>query len=67
MTQRPSSAQRAVRRPWSWAFEGCSCERDLRTVIEEAGFTRTSIADHRMGGPFLPINTQIAGIATKGD
>jgi SAM-dependent methyltransferase len=57
--------QRAVRRPWSWAFEGCSCERDLRTVIEEAGFARTTIADHRMSGPFLPVNSQIAGVATK--
>lgn len=58
--------QRAVRRPWSWVFEGCSCERDLQAVIEAAGFARTSIADHWMHGPFLPVNTQIAGVATKG-
>jgi SAM-dependent methyltransferase len=58
--------QRALRRPWSWAFEGCSCERDLRTVVEDAGFARTAIADARMGGPFLPVSTQIAGVATKG-
>ena len=58
--------QRAVRRPWTWAFEGCSCERDLRTVIEAAGFARTTISDHWMHGPFLPANTQIAGVAVKG-
>ena len=59
--------QRAVRRPWGWAFEGCSCERDLRTVIEAAGFAETAITDHRMGGAFLPVTTQIAGVATTGD
>jgi ubiquinone/menaquinone biosynthesis C-methylase UbiE len=58
--------QRAVARPWTWAFEGCSCERDLRSVIEAAGFARTTIADHRMRGPFLPANTQIAGTAVTG-
>lgn len=59
------SLQRAVRRPWAWAFEGCDCERDLRAVIEAAGFARTTIADHRMRGPFLPASSQIAGVATK--
>jgi SAM-dependent methyltransferase len=58
--------QQAVRRPWSWVFEGCSCERDLRAVIEATGFAQTSVADHWMRGPFLPANTQIAGVATKG-
>jgi SAM-dependent methyltransferase len=57
--------QRAVRRPWGWFFEGCSCERDLRPVIEDAGFDRTEIAEHRMRGPFLPAAPQIAGVATK--
>ena len=56
--------QRAVRRPWGWAFEGCSCERDLRAVIEAAGFDRTAISDYRASGPFLPVNPQIAGVAT---
>jgi hypothetical protein len=57
--------QRAVRGPWGWLFEGCSCERDLRSVIEAAGFARTSIDSSRMRGPFLPVNTQIVGVATK--
>jgi SAM-dependent methyltransferase len=58
--------QRAVRRPWSWIFEGCSCERDLRALIEDAGFAQTTISDYRLHGPFLPANTQIAGVATRG-
>jgi SAM-dependent methyltransferase len=57
--------QRAVRRPWGWFFEGCSCDRDLRAVIEAAGFDRADITDSRMRGPFLPAAPQIAGVATK--
>lgn len=34
-------------------------------MIEAAGFARTTIADHRMRGPFLPASSQIAGVATK--
>ena len=57
--------QRVVRRPWGWFFEGCSCERDLRSVMETSGFASTSITDYRLRGPFLPANTQIAGVATR--
>jgi ubiquinone/menaquinone biosynthesis C-methylase UbiE len=57
--------QRAVRRPWSWTFEGCSCERDLRAVIEAAGFAETAVTDHRVPGPFLPVSTQISGGAIR--
>lgn len=56
--------QHAVRRPWAWCFEGCSCERDLAAVIRSAGFASVSLDAHRMHSPFLPANTQIAGIAT---
>lgn len=58
--------QRAARRPWSWTFEGCSCERDLQAVIEAAGFAETSIEAYRLRSPFLPANPQIAGVASKG-
>ncbi|RDI17579.1 methyltransferase family protein [Rhodococcus sp. AG1013] len=57
--------QRAARRPWSWTFEGCSCERDLQTVVEAAGFAETTIEAYRLRSPFLPVNTQIAGVARK--
>jgi SAM-dependent methyltransferase len=59
--------QRVVRGPWGWFFEGCSCERDLRGVVENAGFARTAITGYRLRGPFLPANPQIAGVATTGD
>jgi SAM-dependent methyltransferase len=56
--------QRIVRRPWAWVFEGCSCERDLATTLREAGFAQVEIEPHRLHGPFVPFNTQIAGVAT---
>lgn len=57
--------QRAARRPWGWTFEGCSCERDLQAVVEAAGFAETTIDAYRLRSPFLPVNTQIAGVARK--
>ncbi|WP_076264046.1 class I SAM-dependent methyltransferase [Intrasporangium flavum] len=56
-------AQRVLRRPWAWVFEGCSCERDLAGVIRSAGFTRVDVGDYRIRSPFLPFNTHIAGTA----
>ena len=55
--------QRALRRPWAWTFEGCSCERDLAPLVRAAGFTRVDIEPYRLHSPFITFNTQIAGIA----
>ena len=55
--------QRAVRRPWAWVFEGCSCERVLETVIRSAGFSSVENSNYRIHSPFVPFNTQIAGTA----
>lgn len=57
------TAQRMFRRPWAWTFEGCSCERDLERDVRDAGFGEVSIERYRIHTPFLPFNTQIAGIA----
>jgi SAM-dependent methyltransferase len=57
-------AQRVLRRPWAWTFEGCSCERDLAGAIRAAGFARVEIEPFRIHTPFVPFNTHIAGIAT---
>ena len=37
-------SQRALRRPWAWLFEGCSCERDLAHLITSAGFTSVDVS-----------------------
>lgn len=57
------AAQRLVRRPWAWTFEGCSCERDLETLIREAGFASVDVQRYRVHTPLLPFNPQIAGVA----
>lgn len=56
-------AQRVLRRPWAWIFEGCSCERDLEQAVRAAGFASVTIDRYRLHTPFLPFNTHIAGIA----
>jgi SAM-dependent methyltransferase len=55
--------QRALRRPWAWTFEGCSCERDLAGLVRAAGFARVDIEPYRLHTPFITFNTQIAGVA----
>lgn len=57
------TAQRLLRRPWAWLFEGCSCERDLAGLIRSAGFGRVDLRPYRIHSPFLPFNTHIAGTA----
>jgi SAM-dependent methyltransferase len=57
------AAQRALRRPWSWTFEGCSCERDLEAAVRGAGFAEVTVEHYRARTPFLPFNPHIAGIA----
>src|SRR6478609_2619341 len=46
-------SQRILRRPWAWVFEGCSCERDLTSLIESAGFTSVDIDHYRIHSPFV--------------
>jgi ubiquinone/menaquinone biosynthesis C-methylase UbiE len=55
--------QRALRRPWAWTFEGCSCERDLEGVIRAAGFASVDVEPYRLHTPFISFNTHIAGTA----
>jgi SAM-dependent methyltransferase len=55
--------QRALRRPWAWTFEGCSCERDLAAAVRAAGFARVDVEPFRLHTPFVTFNSQIAGIA----
>jgi hypothetical protein len=55
--------QRALRRPWAWTFEGCSCERDLAGLVHGAGFARVDLETYRLRTPFPTFNTQIAGVA----
>ena len=55
--------QRAFRRPWAWTFEGCSCERDLGSLMRNAGFDRVDLESYRLHSAFVSFNPQISGIA----
>lgn len=55
--------QRALRRPWAWTFEGCSCERDLAGSLRAAGFAHVDIEPYRLHSPIVSFNTQISGTA----
>ena len=55
--------QRVLRRPWAWTFEGCSCERDLESIIRAAGFASVTVEPYRLHTPFVAFNTQISGTA----
>ena len=57
------TAQRVLRRPWAWTFEGCSCERDLEGAVRGAGFAEVEVERYRLHTPFVPFNPQIAGVA----
>jgi SAM-dependent methyltransferase len=57
--------QRVAAKPWSWAFEGCSCERDLAPLINQAGFSQLNMQQTQLRSFFVPANPQIAGIAIK--
>jgi len=59
------AAQRLVRRPWAWTFEGCSCERDLEGAVRSAGFAAVEVERYRLRTPFVPFNPQVAGVAWR--
>ena len=57
--------QEIVHRPWSWCFEGCHTHRDTLAALQRGGFTKVEAEQYRARSPFLPVNPQIAGVATK--
>jgi SAM-dependent methyltransferase len=57
--------QRLVRRPWHWTFEGCHTDRDTAAAIHTAGFTSVEISEFHFRSSFIPVRTQIAGIAVR--
>lgn len=58
------SLQAGLRRPWAWTFEGCSCERDLGALIGDR-FEEVDLDGYRIRSPFVPFNTQVAGVAKR--
>lgn len=60
-----SRAQRWLKRPWRWAFEGCSLDRNTQTVIEAAGFRELEIERFNLGRGVAPFSPHIAGVGVR--
>ncbi|MGC3998327.1 MAG: methyltransferase domain-containing protein [Anaeromyxobacter sp.] len=58
-------AQRLLKRPWGWCFEGCDTGRDLVRFLREAGFASVEITPFTLRTVFLPIRSQIAAVAVR--
>lgn len=58
--------QRLVKRPWRWVFEGCHTDRDTVATVQAAGFASVECRDVVLPTPFVPIRTQVAGVAVAG-
>jgi SAM-dependent methyltransferase len=56
--------QRLLRRGWQWAFEGCDLCRPTAALLTAAGFAGVDLEHYRMRSLFLPVNVQVAGVAT---
>ena len=55
--------QELVRRPWQWCFEGCHTHRDTLAAIHRAGFSEVRAEQNLLRSPFVPVNTQVYGVA----
>jgi hypothetical protein len=56
--------QQLLRRGLQWAFEGCDLCRPTGALLTAAGFIEVDLEHYRMGSLFLPVNEQVAGVAT---
>ena len=56
--------QNVLHGPWRYLFEGCNTNRDTESILRAAGFQSVELERYVMKSPFLPVNAQIAGVAT---
>jgi len=55
--------QELVLRPWQWFFEGCHTHRNTLAEIRRAGFSSVRVERKTLVSPFVPVNSQISGVA----
>lgn len=56
--------QQLTRRGWKWAFEGCDLCRPTSALLTAAGFAHLDLEHYRLRSLFVPVNEQVAGVAT---
>nr|MDT0667083.1 class I SAM-dependent methyltransferase [Micromonospora sp. DSM 115978] len=59
------AVQRAVRRPWSWIFEGCDTIRPTGDTLRAARFSEVATRTHAVRSLFVPVNRLVYGTATR--
>ena len=57
--------QRALAKPWHWAFDGCHLHRDTHVVLGEAGFGRVDMDCFMLDSPAVMIMPHVFGVAVK--
>lgn len=62
---RPRKLQEWIQTPWHYLFEGCNTTREISSSLKSARFRSVQFSSYRLRSPFLPVNSQIAGTATK--
>jgi SAM-dependent methyltransferase len=56
--------QRLLQPGWQWAFEGCDLCRPTGALLSTAGFAAVELERYRLRSLFVPVNEQLAGVAT---
>lgn len=54
-----------LRRPWSWAFEGCELRRNTGAIIRAAGFDSVDEERFRVSTSLFPFSPHVAGVARR--
>ena len=57
--------QDALKRPWSWMFEGCRVDRSTGQLLDQAPFRSVDYERFTLRSPFIPANHGIAGVAVR--
>jgi ubiquinone/menaquinone biosynthesis C-methylase UbiE len=58
-------AQRLLRRPWRWLFEGCETQRDTEELLRAGGFESVEVQPFTLRTALVPIRSQIAAVAVR--
>jgi SAM-dependent methyltransferase len=58
-------AQRLLRRPWRWLFEGCETQRDTEALLAAGGFASVEVQPFTLRTALVPIRSQIAAVAVR--
>ena len=58
-------AQRLLRRPWRWLFEGCETQRHTEELLRAGGFESVEVQPFTLRTALVPIRAQIAAVALR--